>query len=136
MDGGGRSKIKKYAVTALLGLAAAAVAAYVSGLAGAETAADAASAICDGLFTAAVLLLGGGGLVYASNEGAFDMLRYGTSLALRIMTPGKFQKKYDSYAEYAKYRREKRSEWLHIVIVGGAYLLLAIVALGVYYGLK
>jgi hypothetical protein len=82
------------------------------------------------------LLLGGGGLALAANEGTFDMLRYSASLALRIMTLGKFHKKDISYAEFIQARRSRRGEWLHIVIVGAAYLLAAFISLAVYNKIK
>ena len=128
--------MRKYVRVALLGLAASAVATNFAGFFTAENAAGMVHAICDGLFVAAVLLLGGGGLGYASNQGIFDVLRYGTSLAINVMRPGKFVKKYGSYVDYKEHRKSKKIEWVHIVLVGCGYLVAAFIALGVYYLLQ
>ena len=135
MDGEGVGRFKKYLFTALLGGAAAAVGMFVSGIVAAATPAEVTGTVCDGLFAAAVLLLGGGGLAYVSNEGGFDLLPYGVFLTARAMTPWRFNKKFGSYAEYIKYRRSRKLEYLHILIVGGVYLLLALTALGIYNAL-
>ena len=101
-----------------------------------NTAAGMVHAICDGLFVAAVLLLGGGGLGYASNQGIFDVLRYGTLLAINVMRPGKFVKKYGSYVDYKEHRKSKKiSGFISCWSAAGIWSPLFI-ALGVYYLLQ
>lgn len=125
-------RIRKYLRVALIGFVAAVVAAYFAGFTTAENAAGRVQAVCDGLFVAAVLLIGGGGIALSSNEGTFDGIRYGFSLVLNVMKPGRYEKRYDSYYAYKESRKSNKLEWLHIMIVGCGYLAAALIMLVVY----
>ncbi len=128
-----RNTVKQYLTAALLGLLAAAFAAYITGIADAKTAKEAAKAVCDGLFVAAVLLLSGGGFAFVSNEGGFDLLSYGGRQLAKVMKPGRYEREHTSYTDYVLQRRKKdKRPWLHIIIVGCGYLLMAFIALAIY----
>ena len=96
--------------------------------------------LCDAFFVPAVLFLGIGALVWASDKGAFDGLRYSVSSLINLHKPvgkGLDWKEKESFQEYIE-RKHKKSEKKtknHFFIIGAIFLILAIILLIVYYTL-
>ncbi|MEG0528920.1 MAG: DUF3899 domain-containing protein [Bacilli bacterium] len=93
--------------------------------------------LCDSFAFPAVILL----LVYAlmavSKEGAFDALSYGIQLAFFTIFYNDLRKTKipATYTEYREIKMGKeRSSFLYLLIVGLIFLFIAIIFLGVYYG--
>lgn len=91
------------------------------------------AALSDGFFITGVLLASVGLLTWISSTGFFDMLSYGLR-ALTSLVPFKPPKKPKPFYDYKMEREEKRKKPLNsMLIVGGAYLLLAVVFTVLYY---
>ena len=73
------------------------------------------------------LTLGLGLLTIASNGGTFDMLSYGVRSFFRLFKRDPLDRKYGDFYEYRKYRQGKKRNFLYLVIVGGAFVLVGIV---------
>lgn len=88
--------------------------------------------LCDAFFVPGVLAVCFGLLVVASNGGTFDMLSYGVRSLFRLFKKDPLDRKYGGFYEYRKSRqKDKRSFW-YLVIVGSAYVFVAVVLLIVY----
>lgn len=89
--------------------------------------------LCDGFFTAGVLLLGMGGLKWARNAGTFDIMAYGISSAFHMTFPWlKSEQKDADFVAYKERKREERKPAADLVIAGAVYMALAIVCLVIY----
>lgn len=88
--------------------------------------------VCDGLFIAATLLLGIGGIKFARNRGIFDLAGYGISTAFYTALPMLRQREKESAIEYVERKREERKPAAEMLIAGAAYLVLSLAALLIY----
>lgn len=90
--------------------------------------------LCDALTVPGVLLLCAGALVWVSNLGALDGLRYGLRLAYRALIPGKRLQKEESYHDFVVSRREKQVKGYGFLLISGiATVALSLLFLGLYY---
>ena len=111
--------LNKYTVTALF---AVAVAITVFGLLGGFTktsAQDMFVSISDAFFIVGVIVAGVGGLLFASGQGAFDMLGYNMS-HLRNPTSK------ESFYNYKERKDKNRAEFKHILLVGVCFLVIGV----------
>ncbi|MBS7261987.1 MAG: DUF3899 domain-containing protein [Eubacteriales bacterium] len=124
---------KKIVIPAAAGAVIMLGVAFLTGLASAENAQMVFRRLCDGAFAAGVILAGFGGLLFASNEGQFDILSFGVKQVIRSFTRKDLsqdrQTFYDYRAEKSKHKRPVR----YILLVGAGYLLLSGVFLAIYY---
>ncbi len=81
--------------------------------------------LSDSFMVSGVLLGGLGLLVFASNEGTFDMLTFGTKQFFGFFRKNKEQK-YADYYEYKEKRAANKVKFGSILICGLIYLLLAV----------
>lgn len=88
---------------------------------------------CDAFFVSGVLGLGFGLLVLASNGGAFDMFAYGARKFFRLFRKDPIDRKYRTFYDYRQARKEKKRSFWYMVIVGGAFLAVAIVLFLIRY---
>ena len=89
--------------------------------------------LCDGFFTAAVLLLGFGGLKYARNKGTFDVMSYGMISAFHLHFPGaKGIRGEEDFVTYRERKQAERKSPAEILMAGLVYLVLAFLMLLVY----
>ncbi len=90
--------------------------------------------VCDGLFVAAVMLLGIGGIRAVRNKGAFDVMGYGVKNALETAIPllrhGNEKETIDDYRER---KTEARKGSRGILLAGAVYFVLSLAALALYY---
>lgn len=129
--------VKKYlphAVTFLFGLCAVLLISGYRGAFGAEGAAVAMAAVCDGLFTVGVLFVGIGLLITLSGGGAFDMLKFSVGLLFSLFSKEKRKDKdFYSYSERKKEERKDRKGVSHLLLIGGLFLLCSV---GILIGFK
>ncbi len=88
---------------------------------------------CDGYFIASAILLGVGGLLWASTMGIFDMLSYGVKCFFAMFTTHGRPKEYHSYYDY-KVAKDTERATLHPLLLCAGALCLAVsfLALAVY----
>ena len=91
------------------------------------------AALSDGFFITGVLLASVGLLTWISSTGFFDMLFYGFR-GLLSLVPFKAPRKPKPFYDYKMERAEKRKKPLNsMLMVGAAYLLLAVIFTVLYY---
>ena len=88
---------------------------------------------CDAFFVPGILCVCFGLLVLGSNGGAFDMLAYGVRRLFGLFRKDPIDRKYATFYEYQKSRKEKRRSFWYLIIVGGAYTVVAVVLFALYY---
>lgn len=134
-----KSSIRLYIFTTVMALA---VVLLVCGLNGLLTekkgSQDTVKALCDAFFVSGVLVAGIGALSWASKKGAFDGLGYSVSSLINVHAPSKKRlnwSKAESFEEYVERRQAKanKKEHKHLLFVGGAMLIVAVILLIVYH---
>lgn len=92
--------------------------------------------LSDGCFTAAVMLCGIGGILFCSNKGAFNLLGFSASHAIKFITGfGKDPSvnSHDAYYHYCMQQAEKPPKpFAHLLIVGAGYFVAAVLFLLLY----
>ena len=79
--------------------------------------------LADSFFVPGVLLCGVAGISWASREGAFDMLAYGTKSFVGVVFRSYGKKLPKTYYDYREQQRAKEKEWLREALLAGAILL-------------
>lgn len=92
--------------------------------------------VCDGFFVAGIVELGIAGIIWASDMGAFDGLRYGVTSLFRLHFSARrldWQEK-ESFSDYKEriHKKKDKKPLITIVIVGGVFLIMAVIMLIVY----
>lgn len=95
-----------------------------------ESAYDTIVTICNSFFIVGVVFLGVGGLMFAANEGSFDMIKYGISSVFTMLDPRKM-KGHEKFHEYRERMQQKKVEFVHFLIIGAVFLVLSIIFLGI-----
>lgn len=85
--------------------------------------------ISNAFFTVGILVFGFSVLLWASGEGAFDLLTYSITLLLRVKTV--YER--ETYSEYRERKRGTRTRFYLVLMIPGAILLLVAVFFAVYY---
>ena len=93
--------------------------------------------LCDGCFVAAVMLLGSGGLKFARNQGAFDMMAYGVKTAFHLHYPfskmnSPLDEREEDFVAYKERKRAQRKSSAEILWAGLVYLVASVVFLVIY----
>ena len=88
--------------------------------------------LCDGLFVAAVFLLGIGGLKAARNKGTFDVAGYGIRHVVDITIPSLRREEKEDLRQYQERKALERKSSASMLLAGLTYLALAGVALVIY----
>lgn len=92
--------------------------------------------LSDGCFTAGVILCGLGGIFFCANKGAFNLLGFSGSRALKVITGyGKDPSEdgRDAYYNYCMAQAEKPAKpFAHLLIGGAVFLVAAVVFLVIY----
>ncbi len=79
--------------------------------------------LTDSFFVPAVLIAGFGGLVFVSNEGAFDGLTYAVTSFMDIFRKNK-KNKYNTYYDYKQSKGERNSSFGFLLISGLAFMVI------------
>ena len=90
--------------------------------------------LTDAFFTSGVISLSFGLLVFASNGGAYDMIIYGMYRFFTLFKKDHNDVKYPTFYDYhiAKADR-KKTEFLFMIIVGAAFILISCIFLIFWY---
>ena len=116
------------------GLIGAFAVAWLKGIFVAESATGVFSALCDGFFVAAVLLLGLGALGYVRNTGVFDAGFFSLKKVFQLKWQGLGNWR-EEYHEYLANKKTKRSTPKPQLIAGAIYMGLSLVCLVLYLAL-
>ncbi len=88
--------------------------------------------VCDGLFVAAVMLLGAGALRAVKNRGAFDVAGYGLRMAVELVIPALRREETEDIHQYRERKETERKSPIGLLLAGAVYLALSLAALAVY----
>lgn len=124
-------KLRKYIITLFVGLLIVLLVALFNGAFDSNSKKDTVKYLCDAFFISSVIIGGIGLLVFASSEGAFDMIVYGLQSFFSLFkTPGK--RKYASYYEYKESKAKEKIESGFMLYVG-LFLFLVMIILYIIY---
>ena len=95
-----------------------------------------ARSLCDGFFVAGMLIMGMSGLMFAGNEGVFDIFGFGISHLFTTRWPGLStmpdDHRKEKYVDYKARKRKNPSKPLPVLLAGAVYMVLAVLMLAVY----
>lgn len=92
--------------------------------------------LCDGLFVAAVMLLGIGGIRTVGNKGVFDVLGYGVKTTAETFIPLLKKDEKEDLHQYRERKAGERKSPKPMLLAGAAYLAASVATLGLYYAVK
>jgi hypothetical protein len=101
----------------------------MGGLASGITTQERVKCLSNAFFTVGSLMFGFSVLLWASGEGAFDLLTYSITLLFRLKTV--YER--ESYTEYKERKRGKATNFYLVLMIPGAILLLVAVFFAVYF---
>lgn len=88
--------------------------------------------VCDGLFVAAVMLLGLGTIRAVYNQGVFDVAGYGLRMAVELTIPAFRREEKEDIQQYRARKEADRKSPAGLLLAGAAYFVLSLAALAVY----
>lgn len=88
--------------------------------------------ICDGFVVSGLVLIGVGALIWTTNEGTFDIIKYGVSLMLLSMFSKIERRKYKDFYEYREAKSKNKAQFKFLLIVGACFLFVGIVIFVIY----
>ena len=88
--------------------------------------------LCDGFFVAAVFLLGVGGIKAARNKGTFDVAGFGLRHVVDMTIPAFRREEKEDLQQYRERKSMERKSSVCLLLAGGAYLALSVIALVIY----
>lgn len=88
--------------------------------------------MCDAFFLSGALMTGVGLLVFVTNGGAFDMLAFGFVKLRDMFRRDPTKVKYRTFYDYRQAKREKKRSFLHLLVIGIVFLVVAAILLIVY----
>ena len=121
----------KYLLTLLAGIAMAAWVAWSKNILEQTGLKEIFHILTDAFFIPAVLLLGIGGLIFTTNEGAFDAVVFGLK-SFWSMFSKKLKRNRESYYDYTMARREKKLPFGFLLICGLIFLAVSMVMYYLY----
>lgn len=131
-----KKKLLKYGVTAGVGALMALITMNNYGLFAATEWKVISRILADAFTIPGMLFILVGCLVWVSGDGFFDGISYALSYTVKLLVPGT-EKKMPQYADYIAMKAEKREKnqfsFAFLFIVGGIYLLIAIIFIILYY---
>ena len=131
-----KKKLLKYGITAGLGALMAFITMNNYGIFAATEWKAISKILADAFTIPGMLFILIGCLVWVSGDGFFDGISYALSYTFKLLVPGA-EKKMPKYADYVELKRDKREKnkfsFAFLFIVGGIYLLIAIIFIILYY---
>ena len=88
--------------------------------------------LCDGLFVAAVFLLGIGCIKAVRNKGGFDVAGYGLRSVVDMAIPVLRRAEKEDMQQYRERKALERKSSASLLLAGGVYLVLSVIALVIY----
>lgn len=121
----------KYLITLGIGFALTVWVAISNDIFNQTDMADILQILLDAFTLPAVLLLGSGGLVFASNEGTFDSLVYGMRSFMDMFRKEK-RNEFKSFYDYKESKAEKRTSFGFLLVSGLVFAVLTVIVLVIY----
>ena len=87
--------------------------------------------LCDSFFAVGIVVLCIGVLIFSSNEGTFDIIKYGISSFLGMFKKN-YVKKYDSFYDYRAERAGQKLSCGFLVISGALLVAISLVMYFLY----
>ncbi|MGN1104469.1 MAG: DUF3899 domain-containing protein [Candidatus Coproplasma sp.] len=125
----------RYAITSLTGLLIAFLIAYFKGVFSQTEVTEVMRILCDAAFVPGVIIGAVGLLVLVSAGGVFDMLAYGVRSLFVVFLRNPAKRKYKDYYEYRQAQKGKKRSFAYLTIVGGVFILIAVIFLVLFYTL-
>ena len=127
-----KKNVVQYIVAAAVVLVAALVLSLVSGVFAEQDASELFIKLCNAFFVPGALMASFGVLVFASNNGAFDMLAFGfIKIADRFRTDVT-KAKYRTFYDYRQAAKERRHSFGYLLIVGLAAVAVSLIFFALY----
>lgn len=126
--------IWKYVITFGVACVICVLALWARGLfGGVQGVAEIMRCLSDGFFISGFAVGGYGLLVVCSNGGAFDILAYGMICFFGLFRKDVRNRKAKTFYEYRKAKSEKRHSFAYLLIVGLAFILIAVLFVVLFY---
>lgn len=125
------SKLKKYLITIGIGLLGAFCVAYSQGVFDQTEPIVIYHILTNSFFVPAVLIMGMGGLVFVSNEGAFDGLTFAMTSFFDVFRKEK-KNKYRTYYDYKESKGNRDHSFGFLLLSGLGFLALSCIMLLLY----
>lgn len=122
-------KLRKYIITIIVGLVIAFIVLLIRNVFTLKTKVEILHVLSDAFFISGFLLFGFGLLVFASNEGTFDMLVFGFAKLINVFKRDMTKSKYKTFYDYRVSKQEKKQSFGFMVIVGLGLILVSLVFL-------
>ena len=88
--------------------------------------------LCDGLFVAAVFLLGIGCIKAVRNKGGFDVAGYGLRSVVDMAIPVLRRAEKEDMQQYRERKAQERKSSVGLLLAGAVYLALSVIALVIF----
>lgn len=124
-------KLKRYLITIGIGLLISFYVAYTQGIFGQNEAKTIYHILTNSFFVSAVLVMGMGGLIFVSDEGAFDGLTYAMKSFFDIFRRNK-KNKYQTFYDYKVAKGDRNHKFGFMIISGLGFLVLSLIMLLLY----
>lgn len=125
--------MKKYIITSSIGLVVAILIVLSKDIFSQSEATKVYHILCDAFFVPGVCISCFGLLVFASNEGTFDMIVYGTKKFFSLFKKDLTKEKYKTFYEYKDAQRETKISFAYLLFVGLAFIAISMIFLMLYY---
>lgn len=123
--------IKKFLITLGISLLCVFLISWMRGIFDKNTQQEVFHVLCDAFFIVGVIITGIALLVFVSNEGAFDIIIYGTTMFINWFRH-KSERKYETYYDYRMEKSKNKSSFGSILIVGIFLILMSLLMLALY----
>ena len=124
--------MKRYLITLFIGFAAVFGIAVSRNVFSLEVGADLFHTLCDSFFAVGALMTCFGGIVFVSNEGAFDGISYGLTSFFDMFRKEK-KNVFKDYYEYKQSKGDRNHSFGFLLICGLFFLAVAGIMLALYY---
>ena len=117
--------LRRYLISGAIGLVLAFLIMWARGLFQTISKLERYRIMSDGFFVTGILMAGFGCLIYVSQNGAFDAIRFSIQSFFSFLRSKETRDKYVSYADYTASLAEKRTISCGFLIIPGLVLLAA-----------
>ena len=124
--------MKKYIITTIIGLVFVALILISKDIIFQENAKDVIHILTDSFFVVGVVISGFGAIIFASNEGTFDMLAFGILKFFDLFKRDITKVKYRTFYDYRVERQQHKHGFGVMLIVGLGFLLVSVIFLLIY----
>ena len=124
--------MKKYLITLFVGFVVAGGIAISKNVFSLDVGADLFHVLSDSFFAVGALMACFGGIVFVSNEGAFDGISYGLTSFLDIFRKEK-KNVFKDYFEYKQSKGERNHSFGFLLVCGLFFLIIFAIMLALYY---